>query len=366
MAVVLDRYGAGWLKWAIPFVSLPELSLNTFCAIDPPALPTFTAAESKALVSFILGPDFDSGLAKFGDLIQHLAWLELCHCTSGTPSAYPVAPAPPAGTPVLASPPLVTPAGCQFVPGWAGTLGSGNANNDAFFAAGLNPTSFQGTFIWSSAGAGPHPTQTYSVSFSGPGLPAGTGTRSQAATINVPLTMLVPVPAGATRIFLSVSCTPGGTDTTTTSNTLLYCDGAVPGVPATACCPPDPATELQLQAILRMVTLIQRQAVPFAYLTGTAHAGLTGSGNLEIAGLIGAKVTLTSVPGSLGLAGALPQEVFDAGFLTWGTDDGYPQSERIRHTPYLSMPSRCSAFTDLSYDLHPGVVATITELVREP
>jgi len=61
-----------------------------------------------------------------------------------------------------------------------------------------------------------------------------------------------------------------------------------------------------------------------------------------------------------------PDEHFDLGFLTFGTPDGYPTSIRIDHNPQLALPARCGAYTDLAYTLHPGVVATITELRREP
>jgi hypothetical protein len=122
----------------------------------------------------------------------------------------------------------------------------------------------------------------------------------------------------------------------------------------------------EIDQILGLVTLIQRQSVPFAYVPGTVHTGLSGAGTLSVQGLIGAKVAFTTLPSELGRVGTSPVELFDAGFITWGTADGYAQSEHLEHSPQLSLPARCSAFTSLAYDLHPGVVVTITELVREP
>jgi hypothetical protein len=117
---------------------------------------------------------------------------------------------------------------------------------------------------------------------------------------------------------------------------------------------------------MAMVTLIQRQIVPFAYVTGTSHAGLTGTGSFGISGLLGVKVALTSDPTSLGVRAGTPAELFDRGFVTLGTPDGYPSDYRLEHNPTIILPPRCSAFTTLGYTLHPGVTATITELVREP
>lgn len=115
-----------------------------------------------------------------------------------------------------------------------------------------------------------------------------------------------------------------------------------------------------------MVTLIQRQSVPFAYVPSTAHVGLSGAGTLAISGLLGAKIAVTTLPSALGRQSTTPEEIFDAGFITFGTPDGYPSSFRLEHNPQLILPARCSAFTQLAYDLHPGVVITITELRREP
>lgn len=132
------------------------------------------------------------------------------------------------------------------------------------------------------------------------------------------------------------------------------------------CCPPDVTTQAYLDLILQAVTLIQRQSVPFGYVSGTAHAALSGAGAIAIGGLLGAKVDLTTIPGSYGREGTSPTEFFDLGFVTFGTADGFPSSYRLGKQSNLFLPARCGAYTVLDYDLAPGVVATITELVREP
>jgi hypothetical protein len=145
-----------------------------------------------------------------------------------------------------------------------------------------------------------------------------------------------------------------------------YCNGDTPGGTASGCCPPDPAVNLLLESVLQLTTLIQRQAVPFAYLTSTVHSGLTGAGSIDIFGLLGVAVTVDTIPDSRGRSGTTPTEYFDLGYITFGVVDGFPHSVKLEHNGQLIMPARCSVFTSLSYDLTPGVEITITELVREP
>jgi len=56
--------------------------------------------------------------------------------------------------------------------------------------------------------------------------------------------------------------------------------------------------QAQLDQLMAMVTLIQRQAAPFGYVPGAIHAGLTGTGVIAIQGLIGCK-SVTTLPTQL-------------------------------------------------------------------
>jgi len=147
----------------------------------------------------------------------------------------------------------------------------------------------------------------------------------------------------------------------------FYCDFAFPGGPISSCgCPPDPIMSAQLQQILNITTLIQRQAAPFGYVVGAAHAGLSGNGTIALSDLIGVQVDVTTLPASYGRATGEPDEFFELGFLTWGTADGYRSSTRLEHAQQVLFPPLAGVFTVLGYTLAPGVVATVTELVREP
>lgn len=368
IAVALDRFGAGWLKWVIPFLSFPELTLSTFCAGDPPAIPTFTSAESKALLNLQLGADFDSGLAKFGDLVEHLAWYDLCHCTSGSLTALPAAAAPPAGTPIYTPAAPQAAAACSsgsLVFSQDNTVSSTNNNlSPTFLPWPAGATSLRAHLVTAPAsGAATFSLQLLAfsanqapLSYPPVSIPAGAQD----------VTFYYQLPFGCTGVNERTSLVSGTGLTSFNYHFDVFCNGAPPSGTIVPCCPPDPATEIQLESILRMVTLIQRQSVPFAYVPSTVHTGLSGAGTLAISGLLGAKIAMTTLPGPLGRAGSFPLEIFDAGFITFGTPDGYPSSYRLEHDPQLILPPRCSAFTQLAYDLHPGVVVTITELLREP
>jgi len=367
LAVALQRYGAGWLQWAIPFLALPELTLSSFCATDPPAIPTFTAAESKALVDVTLGADFNSGLSKFGDLVQHLVWYDLCQCTSGALTALPAAPAPPAGTPVYSPPPAngVLPTYCQFLPGGFGGIGGGSSSNTTVFTAGLNPTMVSYEFQWSNAGAGPHPQQAYTISFSVPGLAGAQGLRTYTPAVGVYNTVSVPVPFGATSCTIGVSAPVPNTDTALYV-AYAYCNGSLPGVPPAPCCPADPTLQLQVDTILRMVTLLQRQLVPFAYISSTAHAGLTAQGSIAVQGLLGVRIDLTTLPATYRQDSSSPPFIFDVGWVSMQDANGFIDETRA-HAQHQNWFSRiASDATVIGYSFAPGIVATVTELQREP
>jgi len=143
-----------------------------------------------------------------------------------------------------------------------------------------------------------------------------------------------------------------------------YCNGS-PFVTG-PCCPPDNATQASLDAILNLVTLIQRQVSPFGYVYGANHTGLSGHGSFAVSDLLGVSVDVTTLPASYCQATGTPTELFGLGFVTLGTADGYETSHRIDHDGSLVLPYAAGAFTLVGYSLSPGVVVSIRELTREP
>ena len=143
----------------------------------------------------------------------------------------------------------------------------------------------------------------------------------------------------------------------------IFCSGQ-PGDLQPSCCPPDPTLTARIDQVLQLVTLIQRQIAPFAYVPAGTAAGLTGAGELELAQLLGVSVLLTTLPGHYGLAEGDPDRLFDVGWLALGTADGFEAPRRITTSPFFLRAS--GDHTRLGYSLSPGVVAEVRFHQREP
>jgi hypothetical protein len=136
--------------------------------------------------------------------------------------------------------------------------------------------------------------------------------------------------------------------------------------PPSPCCPPDPIATGLLTQVLQAVTLLQRQLVPFAYISSTAHAGLTGQGTIAVQGLLGLRIDLTTMPASLTQDASTPPFVFNVGWVSMEDSNGFIDETRA-HAQHQNWFSRiASEATLIGYSFAPGVVATITELQREP
>lgn len=336
-------------------------------------MPTLTQQDfvdllnvTNPIVSFI-------AQQKFQDWIGARFWYDLCQCTTVSTPAAPAPAAPPAGVPVITPVPS-SPLPC-FTHTWP----------DITFDPPTPPSTTNGIVfdptIYARPTTGNNATLTIERYQLGTGIAgvnasfgidirSSTGTVQQSLSANITtaglqtVTQNLIINATGPQIRMNASASPNTDSDHYRFKLDIYCGGQTG--PASPCCPPDAIAQGQLDLILQYVKLIQRQAVPFAYVAGTVHTGLTGSGTLSVSGLLGVKVDITTTPTPLGRTGSSPVTLFDAGYLTWGTADGYPQSEVLQHDPQLSLPARASAFTSLAYDLHPGVVVDITELVREP
>lgn len=366
LAQLLVAAGLSELSAWLPLVGLIPVVLSGFCSTDPPAMVALTQAESDALANNTFGSDFVNGLGKFKDVLLNLIWLDVCHCTSGSLTT-PAVPAVDANTPVFVSPatPTITP--CFTLNGGTFTIGPNTS-----FAAVAGPTALPPgctSYYLRTTHTGATPAFDQVSIFDGPDTnfanaawrgvswaPGGVYTAFQGP--NVPV---------QNRFFWIVQRLNTQASVTATARIEFYCGGGTPGGPGPQpCCPPDASTQAYLDLILKQVTLIQRQNAPFGYIPGTVHSGLSGTGSIGIQGLIGAKVDVTTLPGSYGRAGTDPTQYFDLGFLSFGTPDGWPTSYRLDHDPYLMFPQRCGLYTQFDYDLAPGVAVTMTELKREP
>lgn len=370
------------VAWAVPLALLlaaKTYDLNNFCTTDPPADPGFTAADAIDFLN-VYNPAVQApASAKLQQLVDRFAWGQLCQCDGGVVPTLPTAPSAPTDLPTV-NPPVgsVPNTGCGQ---WAGgpvamdptgatakwLLGNGSGVGATLILVPPGVTSLS-CIVTDTANGSLHGNVTVNMR---PASSTGGGGISGSVLTIVTSGSVTPAtftwPSNGVGFTVDAARQTSGVNSSDLISIQVIANcGSQPGQPSSPCCPPDPVLQAQLDKILGLVTLIQRQSVPFAYVPGTAHTGLSGNGTLSVSGLIGAKISITTDPATLGVASGSPSELFDRGFITWGTPDGYPQSERLEHNPQLSLPARCGAFTDLAYTLHPGVVATITELIREP
>jgi hypothetical protein len=360
--------GPNWLTAAAAILGVLSFETSTLCATDPPPMPVFTNADYVALLLADSGPTGHAARQKVADTVKNLAWFQSCECMSGTQPTPPASPANPGGTTYALPPPvaagpcfstLYTPVGLTNPNASAGPEFAIPATATAFnlsaWLTQIDPACTTNSPGWSiNVYDSSHTllhiyTQSAFVTstvnnkfFVGPqAFPAGSAF------------MHVFVGAGANcpldRFWLQVD---------------LLC-GSNSQAPASPC-QADPVSVELLNQILSMVTLIQRQGVPFAYIVGAVHSGLSGNGQFAVSGLLGLKIDVTTLPARAGLVVGDPNTRFDLGWLNVGTADGFGDRMFIDTNPDVMLPVDMGAMTIVGYSIPPDVVVTISELLREP
>jgi hypothetical protein len=116
-----------------------------------------------------------------------------------------------------------------------------------------------------------------------------------------------------------------------------------------------------------LITLIQRQAVPFAWITGTAHSGLTGTGSFSVQGILGLRVTYTAVPSYWGISSDNPNRYIPApGSVAFAFAAGGSEDTRwVNVDDQVILQLGDATATQVRYHFKPGITATVTELLRE-
>jgi len=360
--------------WAVPlagYLGAVTYETATFCNSDPPGIPTITALDVAQML--LVGQPLlqAPALAKLAQLVEHFVWCQICQCDNGTIPNCGTGPAAPTGMPSINPP--------QVGGGYASGQACGEFDLDTSFSCSSGSTS-QGPFglpsgatyysidqsnVTTATSGGGGVTVSFQNSSGSNVLVTGTFIGS---TINTPH-VEGSIPSTAVRYFVDygISGTLLPCPMPFTSQVKIFC-GTTPGGTggiAPIPCPPDPIIQAMLDNILGLVTLIQRQSVPFAYIASTAHAGLSGEGHLSVQGLIGCKILLTTLPSNVGIENGDPLSYWEAGWIRWGNADGYSEKIPISASPQVSLPAEAGQYTRIGYTLSSGVVATITELVRE-
>ncbi len=369
-----------WMRPFLPYLPPIFIDVTAFCAAEPPSAPSLVEATMAAVLA---GGEFGAGLVAAElilQVIQSQLWYQICECSSGTAPTRPTGQAAPSGLVQINPPVVVT----------APQAGACDSHQSPPRTGANNATTiwmFDPQGLVTIANSVPVPAAATQVRFSYTSVSAGSahthidltfrtvnasGTNANPAFFldkgpGTTGTQIVSLPANTVGFNVAMVLDVTGTTSTDIVTVLVefFC-GTSPAQPATPCCPPDPQLTGMITRILEYVTLLQRQTAPFAYVPGASHTALSGAGSIAIQGLIGAKVDVTTLPSSYGREGTSPTEYFDLGFLSFGTPDGWPSSYRLVHDPLLMFPRGCGLYTTLDYDIAPGVVVTVTELVREP
>jgi len=121
----------------------------------------------------------------------------------------------------------------------------------------------------------------------------------------------------------------------------------------------------QLQHTGQLVTLLQRYGLPFNYVVGPVHAGLSGSGSFPIGGLVGVRVDVAEPLPPRQLEGT-PPYLWDVGWMSILTPDGMIEERRIPRDTQVWQPNLINEASTFGYFFKDGVSASITELQPEP
>jgi len=125
-------------------------------------------------------------------------------------------------------------------------------------------------------------------------------------------------------------------------------------------------TQKRVNEIYNLLQLVQRQAVPFGYVTGTCHAGLTGAGELSVSDILGLSVSFSGGDSTIGEEAGHPTTLFQVGWINVGDAAGWRSGERIHSNPWVYLPDLAGEITKIGYSLNPLITAEICELIREP
>lgn len=102
---------------------------------------------------------------------------------------------------------------------------------------------------------------------------------------------------------------------------------------------------------------------PPAYVTSTLHSGLSGNGEFAVSGILGLFVTITTLPNRAGTIIGHPNRLFDVGYISFGSADGWYPRQPITSSPWLTLPEFMGNITKVGYSTPADVVISAQELV---
>lgn len=370
MAALLNNIPTPWAVPLAGYLGLLTYDLSTFCATDPPAIPTITAGDVAALLTVSDPVGHLAAQQKFQNLVAAFLWCQVCQCDSGSIPSCGSAPAAPAGMPQI-NPPLATglPQSATPVFCWDSGIVTTSATSLTEITARIAvPVGLYYTVevIGTHATA---PCTHFNGALAFSAAPTGAPAGYYGVTGVIPFdTTIGPTTAiSSTQQYCSIAVSTGGATACAQSGRVIVCFYDTPqvNIQQNCGCPPDPIILGLLHNIQDMVTLLQRQGLPFAYQNGAVHSGVSGSGEISVSQLLGAKFSPSSIPPDAGQVAGDPDELWLDSWYTWGNADGWREREFLRHSPQISLPANCQLYTKLGYSFRPGLTVDVQELERE-
>lgn len=362
--------------WAVPlagFIGAVTYNLSTFCASDPPAVPSFTAQDVVDLLNPYNPVTYGAAQDKFQDLVGAYAWYQVCKCDSVATPSPPSPPSAPTNMPSInpigvgPSYPTGQPCASFQIPIFVDSAGAhSGAQPRVAVPSGATNATLTAAPDRSIVGAGVGGWQLILQCFNSAGTYIGNANHVEESNLGSSLTHSTALVTGTAFTSLISSNFSMTARVNIDAHYDIFCGDPSGGGSVPTPCPSDPFVLGLLEQILALVTIVQRQAAPFAYVTGTAHSGLTGRGSISVQGLLGAKIEVTSMGSITGEAIGDPDVLWDAGWVNWGSADGVSPRQFITAAETLTLPSLAGQYTQLHYSLEQGVTITITELEREP
>lgn len=384
-SLLLERRGYGWLSALLGFLTNVSVDPTDFCQNGQPELPDFTATDANAMLNLFPPDELATAIGKIKDIVLHYLWYDICDCVGGTttPPSTPQAPIDVTGYGSIGTDPCLENGGLSNE--YTKTeFGSGRliAELDWGIGANFSPSTGEDNTVtvrrvhWTV-----HRTRGATGTHEDPFFVQRRWTQAHQGSPQLVETVAisgddydetVDVPSGYSGF------APWGWPTTENAADTLtgtaegFCD-VPPTQDASGCCPTDAniiAALAQLQEQLAItktqVDLIQRQSVPFAYVEGDSHSGLSGNGHFVVSGLIGIRVVLTSFPDWLGYEVGDTFEYFTESWINFSTSGVSSPRQWIRGSDQAFFPRNAGVYNLVSYSLKPGLTATIIELIREP
>lgn len=173
-------------------------------------------------------------------------------------------------------------------------------------------------------------------------------------------------------------CVPGVPPPTPFPPVVVVLPPGLPTAPSFPCQDNDPCVALvrinqQLAALqsqnainANLLTLLQRYALPFAYLRGRRFSTLTATGAQSIERAVGLLIEVIEHPATNKTLIGAPEYIFDLGWVSVLTPDGMLDEIRLTRTATTWLSKLIPSATAVGWGLREGVTIEITELLAEP